>query len=53
MSIPIKEENQEIQTINSNNSIDRNASKSSTTVEITHKSINVKKRKQSSFLKNL
>lgn len=53
-SLPMKEENQEIQTITlTNNNIDCKASKSSTTVEITHTSINVKKRKKSSFLKNL
>ncbi|XP_022160320.1 uncharacterized protein LOC111026529 [Myzus persicae] len=52
-SIPTIEKNEEIPTINSNNSIDHKASKSSTTVEITHQSINVKKRKKSSFLKSL
>lgn len=52
-SIPTIEKNEEIPTINSNNRIDHKASKSSTTVEITHQSINVKKRKKSSFLKSL
>ncbi|XP_001951900.2 uncharacterized protein LOC100163999 [Acyrthosiphon pisum] len=52
-NICIKEENQDIQTIISNNSIDHKALKSSTTVEITQKSINVTKRKKPSFLKNL
>ncbi|XP_025196862.1 uncharacterized protein LOC112595766 [Melanaphis sacchari] len=51
---PTKEENQEIQiNTKTNNSIDHKATKSSTTMEITHTSINIKKRKKSSLLKSL
>ncbi|KAL5243318.1 hypothetical protein ACI65C_010728 [Semiaphis heraclei] len=52
-NLPIKEKNQEIQPINSNNSINHRSLKSSTMVELTQESINVKKRKKSSFLKSL
>lgn len=53
-SISTKEENQEVQTNSiKNNSIDHKAIKSSTTMEITNTSINVKKRKKSSLLKSL
>ncbi|XP_026813320.1 uncharacterized protein LOC113553924 isoform X2 [Rhopalosiphum maidis] len=54
--IPTKEENQGIQTNTNtitNNTINHKATKSSTTMEVTHTSINVKKRKKSSLLKNL
>ncbi|CAH1715597.1 uncharacterized protein LOC114127203 [Aphis gossypii] len=53
-SISTKEENQKIQTKSIiNNSIDHKTIKSSTTMEITNTSINVKKRKNSSLLKSL